>query len=56
LVQEVAVDVDAVGFGEVGGDQLAHGRDLRGFLGRIILDIVEFVAHEEVDFCKLRCM
>ena len=33
LVEEVAVYVDAVGFGEVFGDHLADGGEVDGFLG-----------------------
>ena len=43
LVQEVAVDVDAVGFGEVFGDELADGGEVGGFFYCAVGDIAEFV-------------
>jgi hypothetical protein len=41
LVEEVPVDIYAVGLGEVLGDQLADGGEVGGFLGALVLHIVQ---------------
>jgi hypothetical protein len=41
LVQEVAVDIDAVGFREVLGDQLPDGGQIRLLLGPVVLHILQ---------------
>ena len=54
LVQKVAIDVDAVGFRQVLGDQLADGGQIGLFLGAMVLDVAQgvplagigIVAHE----------
>lgn len=39
LIQEIAVDVDAIGLGEVLGDELADGGQVFRFLVLVVLDV-----------------
>ena len=41
LVEEIAVDIDAIGLRKVGGDQLPDGWQIRRLLTRVVLHVVE---------------
>ena len=46
LVEKVAIYVDAVGLGEVFGDELADGGQVGGFFAAVVLDVAEVVMRE----------
>lgn len=43
LVQEIAVDVNAVGLGQILGDQLAHGGDVFIFASAVVSHVAEVI-------------
>ena len=42
FIQEVSVDIDAVGFREIGGYELPDGREISGLFAAVILNVPDF--------------
>lgn len=38
LIEEIAIDADTVGFGEIIGDQASDGGEIGGFLAAVVLE------------------